>query len=164
MRTQTDILMRFRALEEASDDFFGFRREVLTEGMSYETIKGLQIEGDGFLSENVTQEKWNEVYLDTDDKILKALSHYLDFAWGKAEDHRGLSASRSVDKLAEYAWLLGRDDVVEAMGDASYTNYGCPKLAVLAKALDLPIPESDRIQNMIVGKSCGADYDCGCGS
>lgn len=154
MRTQGDILARIKSAE--GEDFLGFRRDVLIDALDYEHAKQ-------YLKPDVTAEQWAESQLTTDEKTLDALKSYLEFAWSKAEDHRGISAGRSIEKLTEYAWLLGRDDVVHDIEAAPYPQYGCPKLAVVARAFALPIPDSDNLDRMIRGLRCNADYDCGCG-
>ncbi|MEU7176071.1 hypothetical protein ABZ949_31815 [Micromonospora tulbaghiae] len=63
---------------------------------------------------------------------------YLRLAIGKILDHRSSSASRSVDKLSELAWLLGRDDVVAAMGHAGYPMYGAPAVKAFAGGFGWP--------------------------
>src|SRR5262249_50912769 len=64
-------------------------------------------------------EGWKEGHADkhkeyplTEDFVRKEMLSYLAFAFGKAADHRGISAARSVQKLTEYAWLLGVDELV----------------------------------------------------
>lgn len=77
---------------------------------------------------------------------MEAAVDYLKFAFGKAENHRGLSASRSVDRIGEYLWLLGLD--TDAFEAAEYAQYGVPKLKVAADRLGVPFPESPRLVNM----------------
>jgi hypothetical protein len=74
-----------------------------------------------------------------------------------------ISASRSVEKLTEFAWLLGRDDVVAAMDEAGYAQYGVPKLFAFAKGFEVEPPESDDLARMSRGERCSATYECGCG-
>jgi hypothetical protein len=151
VRTQEEIVTRFEA---AIDDMFGFQREVLLGAMDYEHAKP-------FLKEDVTEAEWQESRSDT----AEAARGYLDFAIGKIVDHRGISAGRSVEKLTEYAWLLGRDDVVAAMEAADYTNYGAPKVKAFAEGMGLPWPTDDpRLVRMAEGLPCRTDgCDEGCG-
>ncbi|WP_301547102.1 hypothetical protein [Micromonospora sp. C95] len=46
--------------------------------------------------------------------------------------------TRSVDKLGELAWLLGRDDIVAAMDHAGYPMYGAPKVKAFADGFGWP--------------------------
>lgn len=156
-RTQEQILARYRQIDDVGDDFLGFRRDVLLASMTTETaqqaLDGADLSG----------ETW-EVVTDVD----KAAREYLTFAIGKAADHRGISASRSVDKLGEYAWLLGRDDVVKAMDDAEYAQYGVPKLKAFADGMGWPWPgevrdwQAKALARMAEGLPCEPDCGEGC--
>lgn len=87
----------------------------------------------------------------------------LPFALGKILNHRGISASRSVDQLTEYAWLLGRDDVVQAMQDAAYPQYGAPKVKAFGEGLGLEWPGTEPMRRMADGLPCSDDCWQGCG-
>lgn len=155
MRTQEEIEARIK--EVGARSVFGFAEEVLTDALEYGKAKP-------YLKPEVTAEQWAESQLKTDEDVRKALASYLDFAWGKAEDHRGLSANRSIIKLTEWVWLLGRDDVVKAIEAAPYPQYGCPKLEVISDMMDLPKPGSSSMQRMMDGLCCSPDCENGCGS
>jgi len=159
VRPQQEILDRVRALNlgPPADDFLGFRREVLIGALGYEHAKA-------WLKDDVTVEAWQP--LTTDEEVLGAAAGYLVFAWEKAVGHRGISANRSVSKLAEYAWLLGRDDLVEQMDAAPYPQYGVPKLVVVAEGLGLSLPlggDLDALARMARGLPCRPGCDEGCG-
>src|SRR4051812_27113238 len=100
-RTQGEILARYRAV----DDFFGFAGEALSLSMTADTIR--QVNPDADLPGGWTPRTTES--LDTEAR------EYLSFAVGKVLNHRGISAERSIIKLREFAWLLGRDVVVQAM-------------------------------------------------
>ena len=54
---------------------------------------------------------------------------YLVFGLGKALDERGLSCSRTIQKLEAWLTLLGREDLAETVSDDSlYSPYGMPAL------------------------------------
>lgn len=154
MRSQDEIVKRIR--ETKDTDFFGFGQEVLLQALDFEHAKE-------FIKPEVTKEIWNEVFSTyTDENLKKMASEYLEFAWDKAEDHRGLSASRSVQKMTEFVWLLGMDDVVKKIGDASFTTYGAPILKIVAEALGTIIPASEALVNMMNGSPCSPSCDEGC--
>lgn len=153
-RTQDEILARF----QAADDMFGFAREVLIEAMTPETV--LRFNPDATIGDDWTA--WSAA-----DVKAKALS-YLDFAIEKATGHRGLSAERSVTKLREFAWLLGRDDVVAAMDAAEYPQYGMPKVKAFADGMRWPFSaetswEQRALNRMAQGLPCTDDCGEGCG-
>ena len=153
-RTQDEILARFKA----ADDFFGFAREVLIEAMTADTIR--RYNPDSTIGDDCTV--WSAKDVET-----KALS-YLNFAIEKATGHRGLSAERSVVKLREFAWLLGRDDVVQAMDAAEYPQYGMPQVKAFADGMRWPFAaetswEQAALNRMVQGLPCTDTCDEGCG-
>jgi hypothetical protein len=119
-RSQTDIVARIAQLRVDGTDLFGFREEVLLAALDYEHARQ-------FLPSDVSASDWQQRV----DHEAYAQA-YLEFAIGKILNHRGNSASRSVDKLTELAWLAGRDDVVAAMEAAEYPMYGAPKVKAFA--------------------------------
>ncbi|MEV4271971.1 hypothetical protein [Micromonospora aurantiaca (nom. illeg.)] len=163
-RTQEQILARFRAINDGTD-FFGFRREVLLESMTRDSLRAV-VAGLGHVEVGGDDTTYPAV---APEQLEQTAREYLTFAIGKAVDHRGISACRSVDKLREYAWLLGRDDVVQAMEDAEYEQYGVPKLKAFATGLGWPWPaEGDGSQEkalarMSEGLPCAEDCYDGCG-
>lgn len=150
-RSQTDIVARMEAIKD--EDWMGFQRDVLLGYLDYEHAKP-------YLKPEATAEEWAEAMTAEDPAVAGA--EYLQFAIGKARDHRGISASRSVDKLTMYAWLAGRDDVVAAMDEADYANYGVPKLRAFAEGMSCSWPTDAELDGMSRGAGCGADYECGC--
>jgi hypothetical protein len=80
----------------------------------------------------VTAEDWAKNAIERG-SVVDAARDYYHFALGKIADERGISAERSVVKLREYAWLMGRDDVVDAMDAAPYPQYGAPKVAAFGE-------------------------------
>lgn len=120
--------------------------------------------GKQFAKEGITEEEWNsEPVLSTDELVRNEMAGYMGFAWGKVEDHRGISASRSVDKIGEYLWVLGEDVALKAMEEAQYENYGAPKLRAVCELLHLPMPETERVRRMSEGQRCRDDCMEGCG-
>ena len=112
----------------ANDDMFGWTREVLCPYLDLEHCRP-------YLKEGTTE--WTQCT-----NIVEAVHDfmsYFDFAWEKANDEREISASRSVEKLAAWAWLLGRDDVCSVLRDDSlYAPYGKPALSKASRMLGLP--------------------------
>ena len=147
MRTQEEIVARI----ESSNSFFGFDKEVYIYALDYEHAKP-------YLKAEVTEDEW-ESSLEEEGPIEKRFASYMEFAIGKALDHRGISANRSVEKLNAYSWLLGEDDWIEE----PYAMYGVPILKALAERHSLPWPEDDRLKNMAEGRNCVPDCREGCG-
>lgn len=153
MRTPAEIVARIEAIGPL-DDLFGAQRYDLVCSMPYEHAKP-------YLRDEVTA----ETYVQDPDPRASALA-YIPFAIGKATDHRGLSASRSIDHLKAWAWLLG-DDVLAAVEAADFENYGAPKIRAFLEAIDAldHWPADDEALNrMARGEKCAEDCWEGCGS
>ncbi len=99
----------------------------------------------------------------TRDAVLAGMREYMPFAWGKVEDHRGISAERSVTKMEAWIWLLKDDEVLERVKAASYTQYGAPKLKVVCEQYHFPIPDSEAVRRMASGEQCSNSCENGCG-
>jgi hypothetical protein len=160
VRTQEEIVIRLRAIRaqhrDVLDELFDFRQEVLMEALDLDHARE-------FLGSNAAGEWVQRVDHET------YARDYLGFAIGKILDHRGNSAGRSVDKLGELAWLLGRDDIVRAMDHARYPMYGAPKVKALADGLGWPFLDEldgdDRqaLARMAAGQQCdprGCKWGC----
>ncbi|MFE0527115.1 hypothetical protein ACFW0V_05900 [Micromonospora parva] len=156
IRTQEDIVTRVWALRAHRGDIFGFREEVLLEALDLEHAR--QVIAPRHPAE-WTQRVDHETYA----------RNYLRFAVGKILDHRGNSASRSVDKLGELAWLLGHDDIAAGMDHAGYPMYGARKVTVFADGFGWPLhddlDDGDRLAlaRMAEGQQCdpqGCERGC----
>lgn len=154
MRTQQEIFDRYKA----SDSMLGFDKEVLLGYLDFDTAKPL-------LKEDTDKEKWDsDISPNTREAITKELEEYHEFAVGKALDHRGISASRSIQKLKEWLWLLEDDEMVAFLSaGGNYENYGMPMLKAVAKKYDFPFPDSDEAHNMARGEPCTPHCGMGCG-
>ena len=166
MRTQEEIAAKVTAIQ-AEGGFLDFRPEVLLAYLDFEHAQP-------FLKPDATEETWearstgrggynpNERTgtLDpADEETLKAdMLIYLAFAWEKAEDRRGISASRSVQKLEMWLWLLGSEKLAAlAADDDSYAPYGAPILAAISKEFGVPIPAG--MEKMAAGSYEDEDTD-----
>lgn len=143
-RSSSDIRSFYESV--AGDDVLGFARDVLVLHMDYDDARP-------WLKPDVEESDWHPLTRDPD-AVLAELREYLDFAWTKAIDHRGISASRSIDKLRALAWLAGLDAAVAEMDAAGYGPYGAPKLAALSRAVEVPIPAGDMARRMAAGEPC----------
>ncbi|WP_433229859.1 hypothetical protein ACQP2H_30215 [Micromonospora sp. CA-248260] len=125
IRTQEEIVTRVWALRANREDIFGFREEVLVEALDLDHAR------------QVITPRHSEAWTRRVDHETYARD-YLRFAIGKILDHRGNSASRSVDKLGELAWLLGCDDIAATMDHVGYPMYGAPKVKAFADGFGWP--------------------------
>jgi len=148
---QDAILARVCRYQNGVEDLFGFRQGVLIPYLRPETVRQI--------FPNVSMSEFDGIPLDL---AGGNGAEYLMFTFGKAGDHRGMSAGRSVQKLEEFAWLAGRPDVVDAMQAAPYVQYGVPKLLVYAAGFGLPIPGDEALARMGRGEPCQPGCQSGC--
>lgn len=129
MRTHKEIQDLIDRFEKwPHEDFIGFKREALQTALAMK-------EGD-------------------EDALIKEAKEYLVFAIGKAVNHRGLSAGRSVDKLTCWCWVLEHTNFPDNHGQP-YTNYGVPILKWAAEKIGADWPTDDPVLNaMAEGKKC----------
>lgn len=162
MRTQEEIKAKFEQHHKVP---FDFTPEIL---LDYFTFKDAEpYLKDDFKTKKDAESLWNKDKKDPSDRntILEDMATYMhEFGWPKALGHRGLSASRTIQKMEAWLWLLGDEDTLDEVTKAPYENYGCPKLAIICNKYGLPIPDDQAAKNMMSGLHCGADYVCGCGT
>ena len=155
MKTQDEIVRYYRA--EKNEDILGFTAEILLSYLDFDHAKE-------FLRSEADAETWNTNIVPlTTEGIIAEMEDYMAFAWGKAQDHRGISASRSVEKMIAWLWLLEDYETIKfAKNDDNYKNYGAPILKKICEVYEFPIPDSEDLKNMAKGKKCRIDCDEGC--
>lgn len=115
-RTMDEIVARYRELSGSTDDFFGAEGTEILAALPFERAQE-------FLNDGTTSEQWDEARNGCDrTSTIKAMQEYMPFAWGKANDCRGLSAARSIAHLNGWMWLLGEPRFED------YEYYGKPQL------------------------------------
>lgn len=128
MRTQDEILKRFKACSEY--DFFGFESNEYLRAMTKESLESLR--GD-FLKEDADLSKFEADLIDAV-SIRNQCIEYMFFAWEKANDGRGISASRSLAHYKAWLWLLGEDSFDDI---TDYQYYGKDNLIKICEYLNL---------------------------
>lgn len=172
LRTQDEIMKRYLEIHHGDDDGFsdwlGFRRETLLSAMSLRSLIAVGVTT-GVAS---ADEMNNNDDLDSapdGEHVAHAARDYLTFAVEKILDHRGISATRSVQKLMEYAWLLCRTDVMTAMDAVDYPQYGAPMVKAFADGMGwswctgLDDTEIHQFTRMSSGLWCTSTCEMGCG-
>lgn len=173
MRTQEEIANYL----ESNETFLGFNREVLLPYMDWETAKRFfKEEGQETVKEHF--EKFGYPKEQDPEVILAEMEEYYGFAIGKVLDHRGISASRSIEKMEAWIWLLNDGNLDKIHWDW-YTNYGAPILKEIGDIYGFqyirePDPndeyaewtrESNRkLLRMADGKPCREGCEEGCGA
>jgi hypothetical protein len=158
LKLPEQIAQRIQEHTDRGSDPFGFAREVLAHALPRDMAsEWLEIRDDTAWPDPTVRE------------VHGAARDYYHFALGKAQDHRGLSAGRSVVKLTEFAWLLGQDELagqMQAMADSEkFAPYGAPILKHFAQHMRLPFPtdgENYPMWRMGNGWPCRPDCDYGC--
>jgi hypothetical protein len=144
MHTQDEIVTYLGTHQS----WLGFNVQALIPFLDFEHARS-------FLKDEVTAEEWEPTRLPlTEEGVLAEMREYMEFAWDKVENHRGISANRNVEKMEAWVWLLGRDDVLGRFLAAPYPQYGAPRLAQLCRDLSFPIPDGPGLVNMIAGRPC----------
>jgi hypothetical protein len=154
-RTEAEVVERIKTTD--SDDPLGFEIDVLLRHVS------ARVHIREFGSNALHLRDWEPLPLHVE-SVMAELGEYMPFAWSKVIDHRGLSANRSVSKTRAWVWLLGLDDLLALYEDTDYPQYGAPQLAVVCRALNLGIPDTEEVQRMMVGLPCSPGCIDGCGS
>lgn len=118
-RTEQEIIARIRKVSKY--DIFGIGD--LLNWLSFDAAKE-------FMVDDVTPERFAEVAARRK-QPLDAVRDYLDFAWDKANNCRGLSAMRSMNHLAAWLWLAGFDELADSF--EKYELYGKPHLVTASE-------------------------------
>lgn len=146
MKTPEQILNRIEEIKD--EDFFGFGRSDLIERLPFE-------HANPFLKDDVTAETWEP----TTTPLLDTISDYMDFAWEKANNNRGISAGRSISHMKSWLWLAGEDDFLSRVNLDNYTHYGKPQLRAICEHLNIDWKQYDdgRWTNDEMGDGVGPD-------
>lgn len=147
-RTVQEIRERIEKI--AKRDLFGTEQSRLIYALPWDDARD-------YLVKDASRERFEEGAQTPEDGIRG----YLPFAIGKAEDHRGLSAGRSVSHMQGFVWLMG-DEAYGKVDWENYPNYGVPILKQCAELVGFPWPSRDGLNRMAVGQPCEEGCQEGC--
>ncbi len=154
MKTQEEIVARIEEVKPC--DWMGTQFDALIVYLDVQHLRP-------FLKKDmdpVSLAGWEPPDL-TREGVIKDTLEYLDFAFEKAINHRGISASRSVEHMQAYLWLLGDNDLLAyAENEKNYTCYGVPILKAISEKYDKPMPAA--ILNWPSFEPCKPDCEEGC--
>lgn len=124
IRTQEEILKRF----EEVDDLLGTQKSDLIFYLTFDNAK--QYLNPEYVQKVESGEETWEQKTDPKEEILD----YLEFAYDKAHNQRGLSAGRSMMHFRTWIWL-DDDEFYNEIIDLidNYTSYGLPALDKIAE-------------------------------
>ena len=126
MRSQQEIVARIK--ERQDDDFLGFETGDYFCRLEVKNAKP-------FCKDDADMSDWEQSPADRE-SILAEMKDYLEFAWGKDNDERGISACRSISHYIAWSWLAGDTEFsaeLDRMYENNYTHYGKPILVHIAK-------------------------------
>ena len=115
-------------INQTRNRIFGF---IASDLIAYLDFKDAQ----PFLKPDAVEAEWKPESRDPDD-IMKAMKGYMEFAWGKANNCRGLSADRSIQHMAAWMFMLGEYGISERLDDDprdEYCYYGKPQLRAICQ-------------------------------
>ncbi len=118
-RTQEEIISRIKEVE--ATDFLGFKRNDLLMYLDFEHAKP-------FLLPEATEESWTTLPSDRD-SVLKQMAGYMEFAWNKANNCRGISAGRTMSHYSVWVWMIGDEEIFGDLED--YQFYGKDHLCAI---------------------------------
>lgn len=129
MRTQDEIMRRIETRKKF--DIFGFEVSEYVDYLDFDHARP-------FLTEEVTEQIWKEE-ADNLDTPVERMHDYMAFAWGKANDCRGISANRSIMHCIAWLWLAEEDKLLAQVKDefrGNYHSYGKPILEIICEHFD----------------------------
>lgn len=113
--TQEEIVARVAWLK--GKDFFGFESGDLLVRLDWDRAKP-------FLKADASQEVWEKEFKTwSRDDVIKEMRDYMTFAWEKANDKRGISASRTISHYMAWTFLAGDTDLTAELSKG-YEFYG----------------------------------------
>jgi len=131
MRTQQEIIDRITALKK-DGDVLGFRTNDLLLHLEYKHAKD-------YFDEGVCPEPdWTQ---GDQAKLRERMISYMGFAWDKANNCRGISASRSLAHYEAWLWLAGEEALASTLMDYEY--YGKPQLRAICEYLGIDADQWD---------------------
>lgn len=91
-----------------------------------------------FLNNPDAKDLWEKERLKTKDDVLNKMKDYLNFAYDKANNKRGISANISIQHYIAWAWLINNQFYNELMNmyETEYRDYGKNILSYIEKWLN----------------------------
>jgi len=132
MKTQQEILKRVKSITENNyNDIFGCWFGDLAVYLNKDDIKQ-------FCKDGADLSRFPEPL--SDDIIKKEIENYLEFAYEKADDQRGISSERSIIHFTNWLWLLDDFELLSfAQDESNYPYYGLPILDKIAQKYNIEL-------------------------
>lgn len=136
MRSQEEILERIE--QKKSEDIFGFEVGEYIAALNQENMEKMRLRG--VVKEDADLSEWEPIFK-SDEDILERCKDYMEFAWDKANNCRGISANRSIMHYIAWLWLLGYEEFDNLMD--GYQFYGKPQLIRICEFLGIDHTQYD---------------------
>lgn len=133
MRTTEEIVARLHAIKD--EDWMGTQTSDLLLRIPFDAALPFLVKGTTL--EDLADGVWPVNGVDP----MHEAKAYLPFAWEKANNCRGLSASRSIDHFKTWLWLAGKEKHVAAL--TPYSFYGKPQLVMVSTMCDFDWRKAD---------------------
>jgi len=121
-----------------NEDCFGLTGWGVLNFMTFEEAKKANILTDEAIKKIESgEEKWESIPY-TPQNVLNRIKSYLEFAWDKANDCRGISAWRSIQHFRNWFYMFGDKDIDVLVKELeNYKYYGKPWLAIICEILNI---------------------------
>lgn len=98
-----------------------------------------------FLKKDVTEDQWLENYIPlTKEAVINEMKEYMDHAWDKANNERGISSQRSMAHYDNWLWLIDdHETLLFLRDDSNYEMYGKPILRKICEVYGFKIEEEE---------------------
>lgn len=127
IQSQEAIMERYKYVQPR--DTLAFETSEYFLYMTYEHArKFMQKE---YKDDEQTKKDWSDP--PTVEQSLENMEEYMSFAWGKANNFRGISSDRSIRHYVAWSWLIGDEEFSARIDNANYEFYGKPILVMICQ-------------------------------
>ena len=126
MRTQDEIVKRIEARRQADPLCFEIDEYIVRLDFAH---------AQPLIKDGVTEQEWNRE-TDSLNAPVERMHSYMEFAWNKANNCRGISANRSILHYIAWLWLAEEDELLMQVEDefnGNYHFYGKPILEIICE-------------------------------
>lgn len=103
--------------ERREEDMLGFEVNEYIPYMSFDKLRTIAKED---ASDDDVRKIMSTL---TRDRMLDVMEDYMEFAWDKANNMRGISANRSIEHYVAWTWLAGDSDLSSEIDDMAWHGY-----------------------------------------
>ncbi|MBI3936011.1 MAG: hypothetical protein HY323_03470 [Betaproteobacteria bacterium] len=153
MPTQDQIVARIKKKQQ---ELLNFEPEVLIYYLDFDHVREL------LQVTTLTREKWQEE-VGYRTPLAEARTYMAEYGWPKTLGHRGISAERTIQKMAAWAFLADDQEALRITEETDYAQYGAPILWALCLHWGFDVPGDAAVTRMASGRACRPGCEEGCG-